>query len=113
MASTREIATATRGIRSKGVGLRQLRELAGKGQAEIASALNIRQPSVSKIEKQTDMHLSTLRSYVEALGGELQLTVKLPRQPALHIRHLGDAHADSRIQGQLTGATVLPRRHHG
>lgn len=51
-------------------GLRQLRQLAGKGQADIASALNIKQPSVSKIEKQTDMYLSTLRSYVEAVGGE-------------------------------------------
>jgi transcriptional regulator with XRE-family HTH domain len=50
-------------------GLRELRKIAGKAQAEIAMALNIKQPSVSKIEKQTDMYLSTLRSYVEAIGG--------------------------------------------
>jgi len=50
-------------------GLRQLRQLAGKGQADIASAPNIKQPSVSKIEKQTDMYLLTLRSYVEAVAG--------------------------------------------
>jgi DNA-binding XRE family transcriptional regulator len=56
--------------RARVEGLRQLRQLAGKGQADIASALNIKQPSVSKIEKQTDMYLSTLRSYVEAVGGE-------------------------------------------
>lgn len=43
-------------------GLRELRQIAGKAQADIASALNIKQPSVSKIEKQTDMYLSTLRS---------------------------------------------------
>ncbi|WP_432212051.1 XRE family transcriptional regulator [Bosea vestrisii] len=49
-------------------GLRELRQIAGKAQADIASALNIKQPSVSKIEKQTDMYLSTLRSYVEAVG---------------------------------------------
>lgn len=59
-------------------GLRELRQLAGKAQADIASALNIKQPSVSKIEKQADMYLSTLRSYVEAIGGQLELTVKLP-----------------------------------
>lgn len=71
-------------------GLRELREIAGKAQADIATALNIKQPSVSKIEKQADMYLSTLRSYVEAMGGQLELTVKLPERPALKIQHLGD-----------------------
>ena len=50
-------------------GLRELRQIAGKAQADIATALHIKQPSVSKIEKQADMYLSTLRSYVEAVGG--------------------------------------------
>jgi DNA-binding XRE family transcriptional regulator len=82
-------------------GLRELRQIAGKAQADIASALNIKQPSVSKIEKQTDMYLSTLRSYVEAIGGKLELTVKLPSRPALKIHHLGDVGTtgDSRGQG--------------
>ncbi len=71
-------------------GLRELRRIAGKAQVEIATALNIKQPSVSKIENQADMYLSTLRSYVEALGGELELSVKLPQRPALRIRRLGD-----------------------
>ena len=71
-------------------GLRELRELAGKAQAEVATALNIKQPSVSKIEKQADMYLSTLRSYVEAVGGTLELTVKLPTRPALTLQRLGD-----------------------
>ncbi len=75
-------------------GLRELRQIAGKGQADIASALNIKQPSVSKIEKQTDMYLSTLRSYVEAIGGQLELTVKLPARPAVTIQHLGDVTSD-------------------
>ena len=70
--------------------LRALRQIAGKAQAEIASALNIKQPSVSKIEKQTDMYLSTLRSYVEAVGGELELTVKLPAHPLLRLQSLAD-----------------------
>ncbi|MCH4024961.1 MAG: helix-turn-helix domain-containing protein [Acetobacter fabarum] len=72
-------------------GLRELRQIAGKAQAEIASALNIKQPSVSQLEQQTDMYLSTLRRYVEAVGGELQLTVKLPQRAALRIHQLGDA----------------------
>jgi len=72
-------------------GLRALRQIAGKAQADVAAALNIKQPSVSKIEKQADMHVSTLRSYVEAVGGELELTVRLPKRPAVRIRALGDA----------------------
>jgi transcriptional regulator with XRE-family HTH domain len=71
-------------------GLRELREIAGKAQLDVAAALDIKQPSVSKIEKQTDMYLSTLRSYIEAIGGKLELTVKLPKRPALKIQHLGD-----------------------
>lgn len=75
-------------------GLRELRQIAGKAQAEIATALNIKQPSVSQIEKQTDMYLSTLRSYVEAIGGKLELTVQLPARPALRLHRLGDVSAD-------------------
>jgi predicted XRE-type DNA-binding protein len=71
-------------------GLRELREIAGKAQVEIAAALHIKQPSVSKIEKQADMYLSTLRSYVEAVGGKLELTVRLPAHPAFTLHNLGD-----------------------
>lgn len=71
-------------------GLRALRQIAGKAQADVAAVLKIKQPSVSKIEKQADMHVSTLRSYVEAVGGELELTVRLPKRPAVRIHALGD-----------------------
>jgi hypothetical protein len=76
--------------------LRELRKIAGKAQADIATALKIKQPSVSKIEKQADMYLSTLRSYVEAIGGELELVVKLPERPVLRLQHLGEAFGHTR-----------------
>ena len=72
-------------------GLRELREIAGKAQLDVAAALHIKQPSVSKIEKQTDMYLSTLRNYIEAIGGKLELVVKLPKRPAIRLHRLGDA----------------------
>lgn len=78
-----------RNLKQEVEGLRELRQIACKAQGEIASALNIKQPSVSQIEGQTDMYLSTLRSYVEAVGGELELTVKLPKRPTLRISQLG------------------------
>lgn len=70
--------------------LAELRQLSGKAQAEVAAALNIKQPSVSKIEKQADMYLSTLQDYVKAVGGELDLVVRLPRHRAMRIGRLGD-----------------------
>lgn len=93
-------------------GLRGLRQIAGKAQAEIASALNIKQPSVSQIERQTDMYLSTLRSYVEAVGGKLELTVKLPKRPALRIHQLGEAGAppSAAARSRRTHAQIGGRR---
>jgi|SRR5580700_4838837 hypothetical protein len=90
--------------------LRELRQIAGKAQADIATALKIKQPSVSKIEKQADMYLSTLRSYVEAIGGELELVVKLPERPVLRLQHLGEAfgHASRPVK-----PNVRPRRRLG
>ncbi len=71
-------------------GLRELRRIAGKAQADIATTLRIKQPSVSKLEKQADMYLSTLRSYVEAVGGKRELVVRLPDRRAIHLQSLGD-----------------------
>ena len=70
--------------------LGELRKAAGKAQAEIAATLKIKQPSISKIEKQTDMYLSTLRSYVEAIGGELDLVVRLPSHRVMRLHRLGE-----------------------
>lgn len=94
-------------------GLRELRQITGKAQADIASALNITQPSVSKIEKQTDMHLSTLRNYVEAVGGELELTVKLPKRPVLRIHHLGDLAPVRAASVRKKSGDPTSRRRHG
>lgn len=99
------IETRYKELKQEVEGLRELRQIAGKAQEDIASALNIKQPSVSKIEKQADMYLSTLRSYVEAVGGKLELTVKLPSRPALHLHSLGDV-----TMGSGTGTRTVARR---
>jgi transcriptional regulator with XRE-family HTH domain len=53
--------------------LRGLRELLGKTQQEIAVLLERSQSQVSETERRQDVRLSTLRSYVEALGGQLEV----------------------------------------
>lgn len=57
--------------------LRAIRELAGKTQVEVAETLNIAQSEVSRIERRPDYHLSTLRRFVAALGGELEVTARI------------------------------------
>lgn len=89
--------------------LRELRLATGKAQAEIAAALKIKQPSVSKIERQADMYISTLRSYVEAIGGELELTVRLPSRPPLRLRQLGDI-VENEPRRQQRSAAAKSRR---
>jgi DNA-binding XRE family transcriptional regulator len=89
-ASRKRVDARYRELKAEVEGLRALRKVAGKAQADIAAALHIKQPSVSKIEKQADMYISTLRSYVEAIGGELDLVVRLPSHPAMRLHHLGD-----------------------
>jgi DNA-binding XRE family transcriptional regulator len=71
------IAARAQEMREQIEGLQSLRKAAVKTQAEIAKSLGVSQPSVAKIERQADMYLSTLRSYVEATGGKLSLVVHL------------------------------------
>lgn len=59
--------------------LAELRRMAGMTQAQLAEALGVSQASVSKLERRKDMQISTLQRIVEALGGELEITVKFPR----------------------------------
>lgn len=74
-------------------GLKALRQLAERSQEEMAAVLKIKQPSVHKIEKQTDLYLSTLRRYVEAAGGTLELRVELPGKGVMHLTGVGDLYA--------------------
>ncbi len=59
--------------------LSELRTASGKTQKEVAKVIGIKQPSLSKLEKQTDMQLSTLTKIVNALGGELEIVAKFPK----------------------------------
>jgi len=74
-------------------GLKALRQLAERSQEQIAETLGVKQPSVHKIERQADLYLSTLRRFVEAAGGKLELRVELPGKGVLHLTGVGDLHA--------------------
>ena len=58
--------------------LNELRNARGLSQKMLAEALHIQQPAIAKLEKRTDMYISTLRSHIEAMGGELEVIAKFP-----------------------------------
>jgi transcriptional regulator with XRE-family HTH domain len=74
-------------------GLKALRQLANRSQEQIAQSLGIKQPSVLKIERQTDLYLSTLRRFVEAAGGTLELRIDLPGTGAFTLTGVGEIDA--------------------
>ena len=75
--------------------LRDLRHALDRTQVRLARELGVKQETVSRLEKRSDMLLSTLRGYVEAMGGELDLLAKFPDRPPVRLKTL---------------ASVLPHR---
>lgn len=70
--------------------LRQLRQARKYTQKKVAKSLHIGQEGVSKIEKRSDLLISTLRSYVKAMGGELSLLVEFPDRSPVVISGIRD-----------------------
>jgi DNA-binding XRE family transcriptional regulator len=58
--------------------LHQLREARSLTQVNLAKVLQINQGAVSKMEKRTDMYVSTLRNFIQAMGGQLQVKAIFP-----------------------------------
>lgn len=75
-AHTNQMATTT---------LKGLRKRAGQTQEELAAALGVGQDTISRLEKRSDMLLSTLHHYVQSIGGELALVANFPGEPSLII----------------------------
>jgi transcriptional regulator with XRE-family HTH domain len=70
--------------------LRRLREARKLTQQRMGELLGIRQDSVSRIEKRSDLLLSTLKSYVQAMGGDLRLVAEF-KDGCVALSGLGEA----------------------
>jgi len=70
--------------------LRDLRKACALTQARIAKTLGIGQEQVSRLEQRSDMLLSTLASYVRAMGGDLRLVAQFPDRPPVVLAELAD-----------------------
>jgi transcriptional regulator with XRE-family HTH domain len=90
--------------------LRQLRKARRLTQKQLARALNIGQDSVSRLESRSDLLLSTLQSYVEAMGGELKIVVEFKEGSAV-ISGLGASEPAERAKEVAKKASKGRKRH--
>lgn len=59
--------------------LAEIRRLAEKTQTELAVAMGVKQPTIAKMERDgQDVRLSSLKRYIESLGGRMRIDVELP-----------------------------------
>lgn len=58
--------------------LHELRKARGLSQEALAAALHVQQPAIAKMERRTDTYISTLRSHIRAMGGELDIVARFP-----------------------------------
>jgi len=58
--------------------LQELRQARKMSQEQLAKNLHTRQSNISRIEKRTDMYISTLREIIKAMGGDLEIVARFP-----------------------------------
>lgn len=70
--------------------LKDLRKSTRQTQEDLAAALGVGQDTISRLEHRSDMLLSTLRHYIESVGGQLELVATFPGQPPVIIDQIGE-----------------------
>jgi len=75
--------------------LSDLRKSKEMTQEDVAERLGGRQVYVSRLERRSDMKLSTLRDYIKAIGGQLQLMVTFPKGEAVRLKDIGERTSES------------------
>jgi len=76
--------------------LKDLRQAVARTQEDLANSLGVGQDTISRIERRSDMLLSTLKRYVEAMGGTLELVAQFPHRPPVIIDQITEAAPDRR-----------------
>jgi len=89
----KKIAKRTALLIAEEMTMREVRKARQITQVEMAKRLGVKQEQVSRIEKRTDLHISTLRRSIEAMGGELSLIAKFPDGPPVRLSGFGEIEA--------------------
>ena len=80
-ARRKKVEKRTKELIAEEMSLQDLRKARKRTQVRVAKELGINQENVSRLEKRSDLLLSTLSSYVEAMGGKLSLVAEFPDRP--------------------------------
>jgi transcriptional regulator with XRE-family HTH domain len=75
------------------VALHELRQARERSREELARELKVGQPTVAKLERRTDMYVSNLGRYIEAVGGSLEITARFP-EGTVNITNFADLDSD-------------------
>ncbi len=70
--------------------LKDLRRAVKRTQEELASSLGVGQDTISRLEQRSDMLISTLKRYVEAMGGRLDLVARFPNRPEVILSRISE-----------------------
>lgn len=81
----KRIARRAKALIAQETTLQDLRKALDLTQLDISAKLHINQEAVSRLERRSDLLLSTLASYIEAMGGHLNLTVEFPNRPPIKL----------------------------
>jgi transcriptional regulator with XRE-family HTH domain len=87
--------------------LADLRRAQANTQQQLAKTLGVNQAWISRVERQTDMYLSTLRSYIEALGGQLEISARFDNC-LIPLNQFADADGEAVSEDERTRATDGP-----
>ena len=83
------VAQRSQEIVEEVLSLAEVRKLVGRTQVEVSEELKINQQNVSKLENRTDLKLSSLKNYIESLGGELNITASFPGHKTVSLNTIG------------------------
>jgi DNA-binding XRE family transcriptional regulator len=85
--------------------LQELRRASTHSQVQLAQTLGVKQAAISKMERRTDMYVSSLRTFVEAMGGSLDIIATFPHKPPVKITQFQDL--DNHPSGGSPGGSTL------
>lgn len=89
VARRRKVGARAAELIAEEMSLRDLRKALSRTQVDLAKTLKVGQDTVSRYEQRSDMLLSTLQSYIHAMGGELDLVVTFPNRKPVKLKSLG------------------------
>jgi hypothetical protein len=92
------------------INLREMRRLRKITQTRLSKRLKIGQEGISRIERRADLYLSTLRSYVEGVGGKLSLVVEFPDRAPVVLTGFGDGSESAKLRKQTAKRGKRPSR---